>query len=46
MIVRARPRRLAVAAAMAMMHEEMHQRAGEDQEPGQHTKHMRRVLRQ
>src|SRR5215831_9780744 len=31
---------------MAMMHEDVHQRTGEDQEPGQHAKDMRRVLRQ
>src|SRR5215471_1223064 len=45
-VIRPRPRRLTVAAVMAMVHEDVHQRTGEDQEPGQHAKDMRGVLRQ
>jgi len=37
---------LTVAAMMPMVHKEMHERTGEDQEPGQRAKNMRRVLRQ
>src|SRR6516225_6833355 len=45
-IIRLRPRRLTVCPMMPMVHEDVHQRTGEDQQPGQHAKDMRGMLRQ
>jgi hypothetical protein len=45
-IIRVRPRRLAMAAVMAMVHEEMHERTRQYEQPRQRAQNMRGVLGQ
>jgi hypothetical protein len=45
-IIRIRPRRLAMPAMMAMVHEEMHQRTRQYEQPRQRPQNMRGVLHQ